>query len=1329
MKKFTFMLLAAFVAVTSWAQPKQLLPEQFAAKTATTIKQAPAKMEKAPRQAFTGKVQAPVQKANAKSSAAPKKALDFSPLFNGEPLTVFVKSYAFDVENQGTDEEPDYQLVPANIARVSESWTITLDAATMTASIVGISGGETAVTGTVNTEDMTITIPYGQATGTSSYGTVGLASATGAESLVCTLGADAVTFGDLWMTELIDGDYAGYQWSDIYSSEAVMPNGTMAWGENSAEVFIEVDAENFVATVWNFADEGVAVDVTLKAGGKFAIASQLIYEGGSTYGDFYTYNSDCTTPTITGVGTENSLTFDSKWTCYAPTTGYWFGAQDAATITFDGTFAYPELSETPATPATPSVTFFNFWNGEYATVTLKVPCVDVEGNDIISSKLSYQLYTKGEDGSAVVLGQPIAYDDTDNGAGDNKTVQLGEEAKNLLAIGAKSIYTGGGETNESEIAWFEIPQLVSVPEGLEVKEYPVTADAYSGSWSTYTGTALIGIDGTDIYIKGILPHCPDAWAKGTLEDGVATFPVQFMGVYNGSVYIYLAAYGSAPSPVTFTYNADDDMYQSTDYILANSYTDKFGFYYPYFDGMTIGTESIPELVELPEGAEVVEYPFVGTTYSSSGSAEFESTVNVAVVGDDVYVQGLNEYNTETWVKGTKSEDGKIVFPSGQNFGTFDYNGTTYQFFMVGYDNDAQAICDVVMSYNEKYDYYLLETDLIVNGKKSSLSYYTWYEAESTIGIRTVFETTFNFNEWEVPTSNNAATDGDILEDRDFVEGSVTLTVSPKAEGAKTENRFWATGNGPQLRVYSGTLTFSVPSNFTLAGIEFNAAKWNDGNSADCGTFEGTTWTAPESEDPIQTVVVTIAANTQLNSITVITKKVEVKPVEAPEDLETETYLFTAQARTSEYDSEAQEYYLGDPEDYKSQLEVGFYGDKLYIKGFSTDFPDFWVMAKKNSEGKYVIPANQWMGTYEYWGYTFGYYFTAVDEDGNFQDVVLSYDAEAEAFTTDQILALNGSTEDFDPYLTFENVVIEKMQDVAATPADPDITRFVGTGNYPNIDFEIPAVDAEGNDILGSKLFYTIWVEKDGKEQPLALAADLYDYLEEDVTEIPYTFTDDWDIYTGGSRVYLNQGAEEIATWTKVGVQSIYYGGGEVNKSNITWYAIAKVGGAMYATFVPTTDVDFTDNAVEAFAATFDGLYVQLAPVTTVPAGTAVIVKAEAAASYLVDTTTDAVLGASNELVAATADVTADGTQYVLAQVDGTVGFYKTNEGSTIAAGKGYLVISQPMAAFYPFGSGEATGISGIGASTENAVIYNLAGQRVSKMQKGINIVNGKKVLY
>jgi hypothetical protein len=33
-----------------------------------------------------------------------------------------------------------------------------------------------------------------------------------------------------------------------------------------------------------------------------------------------------------------------------------------------------------------------------------------------------------------------------------------------------------------------------------------------------------------------------------------------------------------------------------------------------------------------------------------------------------------------------------------------------------------------------------------------------------------------------------------------------------------------------------------------------------------------------------------------------------------------------------------------------------------------------------------------------------------------------------------------------------------------------------------------------------------------------------------------------------------------------------------------------------------------------------------------------------------------------------------------------------------------------------------------GQNDQNSVIYNLAGQRLNKVQKGINIINGKKIL-
>ena len=171
-----------------------------------------------------------------------------------------------------------------------------------------------------------------------------------------------------------------------------------------------------------------------------------------------------------------------------------------------------------------------------------------------------------------------------------------------------------------------------------------------------------------------------------------------------------------------------------------------------------------------------------------------------------------------------------------------------------------------------------------------------------------------------------------------------------------------------------------------------------------------------------------------------------------------------------------------------------------------------------------------------------------------------------------------------------------------------------------------------------------------------------------------------------------------------------------------------VGEALYATYVAPVDVDFTGAEVSAFAAqTMDG-YVHLEPVTTVPAGAAVVVKADAAGTYDVNLTTGAALGTNNDLIAATADVTADGTQYILAKQGEAVGFAPATPTTTIVAGKGYLVISAPVKPFYPFGEDDATGINNVEFAGENAPIYNVAGQRIGKMQKGINIVGGKKVL-
>jgi hypothetical protein len=171
-----------------------------------------------------------------------------------------------------------------------------------------------------------------------------------------------------------------------------------------------------------------------------------------------------------------------------------------------------------------------------------------------------------------------------------------------------------------------------------------------------------------------------------------------------------------------------------------------------------------------------------------------------------------------------------------------------------------------------------------------------------------------------------------------------------------------------------------------------------------------------------------------------------------------------------------------------------------------------------------------------------------------------------------------------------------------------------------------------------------------------------------------------------------------------------------------------VTDAGYATFVAPCNVDFEGCDVSAYAAQVNNTYVHLEPVTTVPAGTAVVVKA-AAGTYAINSATSNSLGADNDLVAAMDDITADGTQYALAKKNGVVGFYKVEEGTTIPAGKGYIIISSPVKAFYFLDADDATGIKTInnGKLTTDNVIYNLAGQRLQKLQKGINIVEGKKI--
>ena len=154
---------------------------------------------------------------------------------------------------------------------------------------------------------------------------------------------------------------------------------------------------------------------------------------------------------------------------------------------------------------------------------------------------------------------------------------------------------------------------------------------------------------------------------------------------------------------------------------------------------------------------------------------------------------------------------------------------------------------------------------------------------------------------------------------------------------------------------------------------------------------------------------------------------------------------------------------------------------------------------------------------------------------------------------------------------------------------------------------------------------------------------------------------------------------------------------------------------------------------QAYKGTVSGSHVSLTEVSDVPSGSAVVLKGNLFATVARTATSDMT---GNDLNVSNG-ITADGSQYALAKVDSKVGFYKVTSGTAIPAGKAYIEYTtssngnEVNVFTFDFDDEDPTGIAEVenGKLKVESSIYNIAGQCLQKMQKGINIVNGKKVLY
>ncbi len=163
----------------------------------------------------------------------------------------------------------------------------------------------------------------------------------------------------------------------------------------------------------------------------------------------------------------------------------------------------------------------------------------------------------------------------------------------------------------------------------------------------------------------------------------------------------------------------------------------------------------------------------------------------------------------------------------------------------------------------------------------------------------------------------------------------------------------------------------------------------------------------------------------------------------------------------------------------------------------------------------------------------------------------------------------------------------------------------------------------------------------------------------------------------------------------------------------------------YNTYIPAKALDFSSvDGIKAYYVTaVTATEATITETTTVAAGEGIILKGTAEAEYEVPVASGEVAKNDDNLLKTEGIAVND---YIL--YDGK--FVLCSDGE-LADGKAYL----PASAFTAgakiinivFG-GESTGINEVQKSEADGAIYNLSGMRVSKTQKGVYIMNGRKVI-
>lgn len=246
---------------------------------------------------------------------------------------------------------------------------------------------------------------------------------------------------------------------------------------------------------------------------------------------------------------------------------------------------------------------------------------------------------------------------------------------------------------------------------------------------------------------------------------------------------------------------------------------------------------------------------------------------------------------------------------------------------------------------------------------------------------------------------------------------------------------------------------------------------------------------------------------------------------------------------------------------------------IYINNPYERLSNQWIKGQINDDNSWTFK-RQYIGTYDLaqvhtWFFPatftvesqtennmtyYGAVYTFADE------ITLKYDetTQTRASAANEAMLINVSPNTPWYAEAYNAPAIKEFADVPAIPADPTILSLsgnYGSGGY--FSFSLPAEDVDGNFIDSNKMFYRVFTNGNTTE-PFVFTPEEYQKLTEEMTDVPYGFTDMWDF--SASSTSTTHGFYFYRTdLTRLGVQSVYVGGGEERVSNIVWGDVPGTG--------------------------------------------------------------------------------------------------------------------------------------------------------------------------